>query len=56
MNQSFKVLDGKTKCFNKKKIHKKKIDEVFCPIVLEAVFNKINCQSQKIVVVLHKKK
>jgi hypothetical protein len=54
MNQSFKVWEEKKKCYNKK-IHRKKTDEVFVfPLVaLEEV---LNCQSQKIRIVLHEKK
>ncbi len=48
MYQSFKVSEEKKKMLQIKKFtQRKSMKVIFFPIVLEAVFNRINSQSQK---------
>jgi hypothetical protein len=56
MNQSFEASEEEKNVIIKKFTQRKSMKVLFFPIVLEAVFHRINCQSQKIVIVLHEKK
>jgi hypothetical protein len=48
MYQSFKVSEEKKKMLQIKKFtQRKSMKVIFFPIVLKAIFNRINCQSQK---------
>jgi len=48
MYQSFKVSEEEKKMLQIKKFtQRKSMKVIFFPIVLKAIFNRINCQSQK---------